>query len=164
VRRQHALLVAAVLLALASGCGANSGEGKQLIRTAEEGKQYLDDVLKGAGATARAADDAEPAAKFAVAKAKTVAKIRQTIDDATDPDSGVSQACEAIGTASDSTDIIPPPPNIDDVLPQLRQHPDALSDDDADDLVKRLKGLTGNDVYQLVNAACEGVGTGDTSG
>ncbi len=159
MRSTRALMLAAVLtLAFGSGstCSPSSGEGKQLIRTAAEGKQYLDEVLRGAGLTARLADDADLAAKIAVARAEAVVKLRKIIDDATDPESGVSQACSAVGTASDVNDTLPPPPNIDDVLPQLRQHPEAISDEDAVSAVEQLQKLTGNEVFQIVDAACEG--------
>lgn len=146
--RRAAILIALILLWLPAGCGSSS-----VIRTGAEGAQYLDDVLKGASASGKLADDATLEAKLAFARAEDVATVRSIRDDVADEGSSSDWVCDAIGVVADSSDFIPPPTNLDQLEAQIAATASA-EQSVTDRLVEALRGLAGSDAAELADALC----------
>jgi hypothetical protein len=150
VARRAAILFALVLLWLPAGCGSSSSA----IRTGAEGSQYLDDVLKGAAASGKLADDASLDAKLAFERAKHVATVRSIREDVADDGSSSDWACTAIGIVADSGDFIAPPPNVAQAEAQIAANPPADASV-GDRLLEALRGLAGSDAAKLADAICD---------
>jgi hypothetical protein len=155
-RRACFVLFLGLLVPLA-GCGGSAPVkgGVQLIHSAADGSRYLDDVIRGAGLTAKLADDASLEARLAVAKAEDVAAIRR-IHDTDSSESESAWVCDAIGVVSDSSDFVTPAPGLDEIVAQIQQDQGAaIPEEDTDTFVDALRQLPGSDAVKLGDALCD---------